>query len=110
MSNTTMKISTDKTQEYVRSAVSKLAEMVRPTFGPSSGKVIIDTQLHKTILDDGVQVARDLRLDDPFENAVLQVIKDAPGRTSDRAGDYTTTSILILNAVFVESRKQGKFG
>ena len=95
----------DKTFEVVKSTVKKLADFVRPTFGPSSGKVIISKFTHTAVIDDGVQIARDFELPDPSENTVAKIIREVAVRTNDRVGDGTTGSILMLEAIINEASK-----
>lgn len=87
------------TQEIVMTAVNKAATMVKPTYGPAGNKVIISKLTHRMTIDDGVQILRDLEFADANENAALQVIKETAIRTNDRAGDGTTGSIIMLQAI-----------
>jgi len=95
--------------EVVQRATDKLVNLAKPTFGPSSGKIIIDKLTHKQLLDDGVQVARDFELPDPAENAVVRVIREAATKTSARAGDGTTSALIMLQAIIHEVMRMGKF-
>lgn len=90
---------TRDTQEVIYAAVSKAAEMVKPTYGPAGNKAIISRFTHGFVIDDGVQILRDLELEDANENAALKVIKETAIRTNDRAGDGTTGSIIMLEAI-----------
>ena len=85
----------------IKRAVNKAAAMVRPTFGPASNKVIIKKVTHSIVVDDGVQILRDLELPDPNEHAVLQVVKEAAIKTNDRAGDGTTGATIMLDAMII---------
>ena len=97
----------DKTFEVIKSAVNKAIDFVRPTFGPASNKVIIDKALYKMVVDDGVQIMRDMELPDFAENAVLRMVREAAIKTNDRAGDGTTSSLIILQAIINEASKYG---
>ena len=102
----------DKTFEVIRTAVNKMVDLIRPTFGPAGNKVIISKMLWKMVVDDGVQIARDFELEDPAENAVVSIVREAAIKTNDRVGDGTTGSLLILQAIINEaarlSRRDGR--
>lgn len=102
-------IVTDKTFETIRTAVNKMVDVIRPTFGPASNKVIIDKQLYRMVVDDGVQIARDFELDDPVENAVVKVIRETLIKTNDRAGDGTTGAAIMLQAIVNETSRRSRF-
>lgn len=95
-------LSKDKTFEIIKTAVNKLVNMVRPTFGPASNKVIISKQISKGVFDDGVQIARDFELEDPLENSIIDIIRETAIKTNDRVGDGTTGSLLMLQAIINE--------
>jgi len=88
-----------ETQDIIRSTVNKAVNMVKPTYGPANNKVIISKVTHLMAIDDGVQIMRDLEFNDPNENAVLRVIRETAVRTNDRAGDGTTGSMIMLQAI-----------
>ena len=96
---TKIQIVTKDTFETIQSAINKAANLIKPTFGPSSNKVIISKVTHKMVVDDGVQIARDLELEDPLEDAVWTQAKNTAIRTNDRVGDGTTGAIIILQAI-----------
>jgi len=100
----------EKTFETIRSVVNKLVDTVRPTFGPAGNKVIIESPMYFTPLtvDDGVQIARDFKLDDSAENAVVKVIKETAIRTNDRVGDGTTGALIMLQAIINEVARKSK--
>lgn len=83
----------------IKRAVDKIGDLVRPTFGPASNKVIISKVTHGFVLDDGVQILRDMELPDPNENAVLKVVREAAIRTNDRAGDGTTGATIMVQSI-----------
>lgn len=99
MSNVNVIHKTRDTQEIIYSAVGKAADMVKPTYGPAGNKAIIKKFTHRFVLDDGVQILRDLKFDDANEDAVLDVIRETAVATNDRAGDGTTGSIIMLEAI-----------
>lgn len=98
----------EKTFGVIKSATNQLVEMVKPTFGPAGNKVIISKNTYRMVVDDGVQIARDLELSDPAENAVLKVIKDVAITTNDRMGDGTTGAMIMLQAMITEIDRRGK--
>lgn len=94
------------TFDVIRSAVNKTVNLIAPTYGPSSNKVIIAKVTHGFVVDDGVQIARDLEFDDANENAVLKVVRETAIRTNDRVGDGTTGALIMLQAIIEERAKQ----
>lgn len=107
--NTETIIINSKTFEVIKSAVNKMVDTIRPTFGPVGNKVIIDKLPYRMVVDDGVQIARDFELEDPSENAIVKIIREAAIRTNDRSGDGTTSSLIILQAIINEVAKKRKF-
>lgn len=91
--------------EVIMSAVNKTVNLIKPTYGPASNKVIISKVTHAIVVDDGVQIARDLELEDPNENAVMKVVRETAIKTNDRVGDGTTGSLIILQAIMQEVEK-----
>lgn len=89
----------------ILSAVNKTVDLIKPTYGPAGNKVIISKVTHKMVVDDGVQIARDLELTDPAENAILGVVREVAIRTNDRVGDGTTSSLIMLQALIQEVSK-----
>jgi chaperonin GroEL len=92
----------------IMNTVNKLVDLVKPTFGHQSNKVIIGKGFYVSALDDGVQIAKDLELEDEAENYVLKMIREVAVRTNDRVGDGTTSSLIILQALMKEIEKGGK--
>ena len=93
------------TFDIIQSAVNKAVDLIKPTFGPAGNKVIISKVTHGYVLDDGVQIARDLELSNPAENAVLKVVRETAIKTNDRVGDGTTGALIILQAIIEEISK-----
>ena len=81
-----------------KSAVDKMVNLIKPTFGPANNKVIISTIFGEATLDDGVQIARDFKLSCPKENAIVKRIREAAITTNDRVGDSTTNSLIATQA------------
>lgn len=82
--------------DIIVSAVRQAGNMVRPTYGPAANKVVIAKQIYGMVVDDGVQIMRDIELEDENENAIFKVIRETAVKTNDRAGDGTTGSIIML--------------
>jgi chaperonin GroEL len=83
--------------------VEKLAKAVKATLGPSGRNVILDKKFGSpTITKDGVTVAKEIELEDPYENMGAQLVREVASKTSDVAGDGTTTATVLAEAVFRE--------
>ncbi|MCP5536224.1 MAG: chaperonin GroEL [Akkermansiaceae bacterium] len=83
--------------------VEKLARAVKATLGPAGRNVIIDKKFGSpTITKDGVSVAKEIELDDPYENMGAQLIREVSSKTSDIAGDGTTTATVLAEAIYKE--------
>lgn len=83
--------------------VQKLARAVKATLGPSGRNVILDKKFGSpTITKDGVTVAKEIELTDPYENMGAQLIKEVSSKTSDIAGDGTTTATVLAEAIYSE--------
>src|SRR5881398_2623309 len=86
--------------------VDKLADAVKVTLGPKGRNVVLDKKFGApTITNDGVTIARDIELADPFENMGAQLLKEAATRTNDVAGDGTTTATVLAQAIITEGLK-----
>ena len=86
--------------------VTKLAKAVKATLGPAGRNVILEKKFGSpTITKDGVTVAKEIELPDPYENMGAQLIKEAASKTSDVAGDGTTTATVLAEAIFREGLK-----
>lgn len=104
-----MKTIQKDTFEIVKSAVNKAVDIIAPTYGPASNKVIIARQFSKMAVDDGVQIARDLEFEDEAENAVLFLVKQTAISTNDRVGDGTTSSLIMLRSIINAVASRVKF-
>jgi len=83
--------------------VEKLARAVKATLGPAGRNVIIDKKFGSpTITKDGVTVAKEIELEDPYENMGAQLIREVSSKTSDIAGDGTTTATVLAEAIYKE--------
>ncbi len=86
--------------------VSKLARAVRSTLGPRGRNAVLDKGWGSPkVTKDGVTVAEDIELDDPFENLGAQLVKEAASKTNDVAGDGTTTATVLSESIFREGLK-----
>ncbi|RKZ30358.1 chaperonin GroEL [bacterium] len=93
-------------RDLLRSGVSKLARAVKVTLGPRGRNVVIDKKWGgPTITKDGVTVAKEIELEDPFENMGAQLVKEVASKTSDIAGDGTTTATVLAESIFLEGIK-----
>jgi chaperonin GroEL len=83
--------------------VEKLAKAVKATLGPSGRNVILDKKFGSpTITKDGVTVAKEIELEDPYENMGAQLVREVASKTSDIAGDGTTTATVLAEAIYKE--------
>src|ERR671912_2913252 len=90
----------------LKEGVDTLAEAVKTTLGPKGRNVALDKKYGApTVTHDGVTVARDIELDDPFENMGAQLLKEAATKTEDVAGDGTTTATVLAQAIVNEALK-----
>src|SRR5471030_2606484 len=86
--------------------IEKLAKAVKATLGPSGRNVILDKKFGSpTITKDGVTVAKEIELDDPYENMGAQLVREVASKTSDMAGDGTTTATVLAEAIYKEGLK-----
>jgi chaperonin GroEL len=87
----------------LKHGVDRLADAVRVTLGPKGRNVVLDKKYGSpTITNDGVTIARDIELEDPFENMGAQLLKEVATKTDDVAGDGTTTAIVLGQAIVAE--------
>src|SRR5471030_931210 len=90
----------------LKRGVDQLAEAVKVTLGPRGRNVVIDKKFGApTITKDGVTVAKEIELSDPIENMGAQMVKEVATKTSDNAGDGTTTATVLAQAIFREGLK-----
>ncbi len=90
----------------LKKGVDALAEAVKVTLGPKGRNVVIDKKFGSpTVTKDGVSVAKEIELSDPIENMGAQMVKEVATKTSDLAGDGTTTATVLAQAVFREGLK-----
>ncbi len=90
----------------LKAGVDKLAQAVKVTLGPKGRNVIIDRKFGSpTVTKDGVSVAKEVELEDPVENMGAQMVKEVATKTSDVAGDGTTTATILAQAIFGQGLK-----
>ncbi|SFH99336.1 chaperonin GroEL [Planctomicrobium piriforme] len=93
-------------QEAMRRGVSKLARAVRVTLGPKGRNVILEKSFGSpTVTKDGVTVAREIELSDKFEDMGARMVREVASKTSDVAGDGTTTATIMAEAIYIEGLK-----
>ena len=86
--------------------VRQLTEAVKVTLGPKGRNVVLEKKFGSpTITKDGVTVAKEIDLEDPYENLGAQLVKEVAEKTSDNAGDGTTTATVLADAIFREGLK-----
>jgi len=90
----------------IRSGIKKLADAVRVTMGPTGRNLILEKSFGSpTVTKDGVTVAKEVELEDPFENMGAKMVCEVASKTSDIAGDGTTTATILAEAIFNEGVK-----
>ena len=90
----------DEARRSLEAGVNKLADAVRVTLGPKGRNVVLDKKFGApTITNDGVSIAKEIELEDPFENMGAQLVKEVATKTDDIAGDGTTTATVLAQAM-----------
>ena len=93
----------EEARRGLEAGVNKLADAVKVTLGPRGRNVVIDKKFGApTITNDGVSIAREIELEDPFENMGAQLVKEVATKTNDIAGDGTTTATVLAQALVHE--------
>jgi len=96
----------DEARRAILCGVDKLANAVKVTLGPKGRNVVLDKKWGApTITKDGVTVAKEIELEDPFENMGAQMVKEVASKTSDVAGDGTTTATVLAQAIIREGMR-----
>ncbi len=96
----------ERAREQILAGINILAEAVKKTFGPKGSNVIIEnTYGSSTVTKDGVTVAKVIELENKFQNMGAQMVKEAASKTSDLAGDGTTTATVLAQAIYREGIK-----
>jgi chaperonin GroEL len=93
----------DEARRALEAGVNRLADAVKVTIGPKGRNVVLDKKFGApTITNDGVSIAREIELEDPFENMGAQLVKEVATKTNDIAGDGTTTATVLAQALVRE--------
>jgi chaperonin GroEL len=96
----------DQARQAVLRGINQLADAVKVTLGPKGRNVILDKKFGSpTITKDGVTVAKEIELKDPLENMGAQMVREVASKTSDVAGDGTTTATVLAQAIYREGAK-----
>jgi chaperonin GroEL len=101
----------EEAREKLKKGVDKLARAVSTTLGPKGGNVALDKSWGTpNVVNDGVTVAKEIELEDKFENMGAQIVKEASSKTNDVAGDGTTTAVILARAIVNEGLKNVSAG
>ncbi|MCM1534148.1 MAG: chaperonin GroEL [Corallococcus sp.] len=96
----------EEARKLLESGVNQLADTVKITLGPKGRNVILEKKYGSPlVINDGVTIAKEIELKDPFENAGAQIIKEASTKTNDVVGDGTTTATVLAQAIIREGNK-----
>ena len=96
----------EEARRSLKRGVDKMADAVKVTLGPKGRYAILDKKFGSpTITNDGVTIARDIEIEEPFENMGAQLLEEVATKTNDVAGDGTTTSIVLAQAIITEGLK-----
>jgi chaperonin GroEL len=96
----------EEARRALEKGVNKLADTVKVTLGPKGRNVVLDKKFGSPLItNDGVTIAREIELEDPFENMGAQLVKEVATKTQDVAGDGTTTATLLAQAIIREGIK-----
>ena len=96
----------EEARHALKRGIDALADAVKITLGPKGRNVVLDKKFGApTITNDGVTIAKDIELDDPFENIGAQLAKEVASKTNDIAGDGTTTATVLAQAIVTEGLK-----
>src|SRR6187455_2940953 len=96
----------DESRQAILRGVNRLADAVKVTLGPKGRSVVLDKKFGSPVITkDGVTVAKEIDLQDPLENMGAQMVKEVASKTSDIAGDGTTTATVLAQAIYREGAK-----
>ncbi len=96
----------EEARKALQAGVDQLANAVKVTLGPKGRNVVLDKKYGSPLItNDGVTIAKDIELDDPFENMGAQLVKEVSVKTNDAAGDGTTTATVLAQALILEGMK-----
>ncbi|MDO8548232.1 MAG: TCP-1/cpn60 chaperonin family protein, partial [bacterium] len=101
----------EKARRALKSGIDKAANTIKVTLGPRGRNVALDKGYGSpTITNDGVSIAREINFKDKFENMGAEIVKEVASKTNDIAGDGTTTSVVLLQALVEEGMKHTEMG
>ena len=96
----------EEARKALQAGIDKLADTVRITMGPKGRNVVLDKKFGAPLItNDGVTIAKDIELEDAFENMGAQLVKEVATKTNDAAGDGTTTATLLAQTIVREGMK-----
>ena len=96
----------EEARKALQAGIDKLADTVKITLGPKGRNVVLDKKFGAPLItNDGVTIAKEIELEDPFENMGAQLVKEVSTKTNDAAGDGTTTATLLAQAIVREGMK-----
>ena len=96
----------EEARKALEIGVNQLADTVKVTLGPKGRNVVLDKKFGAPLItNDGVTIAKEIELEDPFENMGAQLVKEVSTKTNDVAGDGTTTATLLAQAIVGEGLK-----
>ena len=99
-------LSSEEARKKLKAGVDKLADTVKVTLGPKGRNVVIDKKYGSpNITNDGVTIAKEIELEDAYENMGAQIVKEVASKTNDQAGDGTTTATVLTQAIVDEGIK-----
>src|SRR5437762_14139602 len=99
-------IYSEQARRSLKKGMDALADAVKVTLGPKGRNVVLDKKFGApTVTNDGVTIAREIELPDPFENMGAQLLKEVATKTNDVAGDGTTTATVLAQAIITEGLK-----
>src|SRR5512136_1831809 len=94
---------TDDARKSIKLGVDKLANAVKVTLGPKGRYVVLDKKFGSpNVTNDGVTIAKEIELEDPFENMGAQLVREVSSKTNDVAGDGTTTAVVLAEGIVGE--------
>src|SRR5512144_3120643 len=106
-----MLLFSEQARAEIMKGVEILAKAVKVTLGPRGRNVVLDKKWGSpTVTKDGVSVAKEIELDDPYQNMGAQMVREVASKTSDVAGDGTTTATVLAEAIFKEGLKSVSAG
>src|SRR3954467_10667879 len=101
----------EEARKALKRGVDKVADAVKITIGPRGRNVVLDKGYGSpTITNDGVSIAKEITLKDKFENMGAEIVKEVANKTNDMAGDGTTTSVILTQAIVAEGMKHATMG